>query len=329
VGWGRIDDAFDDHEKVLALLDLDEGIAAIGLWTLCFTWAHRNTRKRGKTPGLLPSTLPRRFVGARGKELAGLLVEAGMWDVVGDGWMIHDFSDYLPDKETSAARSEAGKKGAASRWGNRKTDGKLPSTDGKANGKPDGQNMARPDAGESDDASAAHEGGSTASDGKEPLKDGNLPSGSHQGDGKPVASDGSRAPARRATPYGVAPTPIPIPEITPPSAGAAAPAADDEATARTIIGEWIERCSKRPPSQVIGQIGKQIKALLAEGIAPDDIRRGMSEWMTRDVHPSVLPSIVNSVMNSTKNQKGNGSGSQVPERGKPRQNPFRSKRESA
>jgi hypothetical protein len=54
VGWGRIDDAFDDHEKVLALLDLDEGIAAIGLWTLCFTWAHRNTRKKGKTPGLLP-----------------------------------------------------------------------------------------------------------------------------------------------------------------------------------------------------------------------------------------------------------------------------------
>jgi hypothetical protein len=191
-----MDDAFDDHEKVLALLDLDEGVAAIGLWTLCFTWAHRNTRKKGKTPGLLPSTLPRRFVGARGKELAALLVDAGMWDVEGDGWMIHDFVDYLPDKELSAARSEAGKKGAASRWGNRKSDGNLPSRDGNTDGKADGHGVANPASGEVDHTAAPAGSGDAATDGKLPSAEGNQPSVSHLSDGKAVASDGSRAGAR-------------------------------------------------------------------------------------------------------------------------------------
>src|ERR1700756_687428 len=35
VPWARIDDGFDDHPKVLALLDHDDGAAALGLWVLC------------------------------------------------------------------------------------------------------------------------------------------------------------------------------------------------------------------------------------------------------------------------------------------------------
>jgi hypothetical protein len=68
-------------------------------------------------------------------------------------------------------------------------------------------------------------------------------------------------------------------------------------TAQTIVGEWIERCSKRPPGKVIGQISKQIKEMLDEGIDPDDVRRGLADWMTRKAHPSVLPSVVDRVMN--------------------------------
>jgi hypothetical protein len=70
-------------------------------------------------------------------------------------------------------------------------------------------------------------------------------------------------------------------------------------SARTIVGEWIERCAKRPPKNVIGQISKHVKSMLDEGIDPDDIRRGLAEWMTKDVHPSVLPSVVDRVMNRT------------------------------
>lgn len=211
MAWARIDDAFDDHEKVLALLDMEHGVAAVGLWTLCLTYAHRNTRKKGKIPGFIPTTLPRRFVGADGKQLAALLVEVRLWDEVDDGWMIHDFAEYLPDREVRAARSAAGKRGAAARWGNRQTDGKLPSDDGKSHGKriaPDG----------SADSGLTATRGSTGpeseewqDDGKLPSGDGNLPSVSHLSDGKSMASDGSRAGARgRDISEEISPNPIPV-----------------------------------------------------------------------------------------------------------------------
>ncbi|MFC4006563.1 hypothetical protein ACFOY2_04980 [Nonomuraea purpurea] len=277
-----MDDAFDDHEKVLALLDLDEGIAAIGLWTLCFTWAHRNTRKKGKTPGLLPSTLPRRFVGARGKDLARLLVDAGMWDVVSDGWMIHDFVDYLPDKEVSAARSEAGKKGAAARWGNKKSDSNLPSGDGKPNGKADGRDMAAPVSGESDDAVTPVEDPVNSPDGNQPSRDSNLPSGSHPGDGKAVASDGSRAGARWER-VDVGTTELfPIPSPRPAQPSAAEPAARPERDPLDVIaGLTLTQRSKRitdayaeaePMCKWPAINGIVLKALKAEKYADSEVR---------------------------------------------------------
>lgn len=179
MAWGRMDDGFDDHPKVLAVLDEDEtpmaGLA-LGLWTLCWTWAHRNTRKRGKTPGLIPPHLPRRYFGVYGKVGAEILVRHGLWDDAGpDGWMVHDFEDYLPTEETREARSEAGKRGAAKRWA-----GHLKS----------GETTAEAD-----------------------MDDGNLPPSCHTGDGNAVANDGSRAPARRDP----IPTPIPTPVTELPS----------------------------------------------------------------------------------------------------------------
>jgi len=198
MGWGKIDDMFDEHPKVLAILDEEEPVdafAAITLWTLCFTWAQRNTRRRGKTPGLLPSGLPRRQIGQYGRTAAAILVKHGLWDEAPDGgWMIHDFADYLPTAETRAARSEAGKRGAEARWGKRQQpDGNLPSQNGNR-----------------------------------PSEDGNLPSPSQTGDSKPdgkrVANDGSRARARRVTTSSSSEgLPIPIPTPVPPSAGAASP----------------------------------------------------------------------------------------------------------
>ncbi|TDD97588.1 hypothetical protein [Actinomadura rubrisoli] len=175
MAWARVDDGFDDHPKILGLLEEEQGPAAIGLWTLCLTWAHRNTRRKGKTPGLIPVGLPRRYVGPAGRELAKLLVAHELWDEHDSGWMIHDFSEYLPTEETKAARSAAGKKGAAKRWAGKRA------SDARA-----------------DEAEAKQ-------------TDGNLPSDSHDGASNDVATDGSRAPAHRAIPYGIAPTPTPEP----------------------------------------------------------------------------------------------------------------------
>ncbi|WP_326646085.1 hypothetical protein OG884_15650 [Streptosporangium sp. NBC_01755] len=270
MAWARIDDAFDDNAKVLALLEHDDGVTAVGLWTLCLAWAHRNTRRGGKAPGVIPASLPRRYLGPQGKAMAALLVEVGLWDVLDGGWKFHDFEQYLPSDETKAARSAAGKLGAQKRWGN-----KQPS--------PTSEEPADPE-----------------------QPDSKLPSGSHDdatgdlaNDGTAEANDGSRAGAHRVIPYGI--TPTPTPEPVPPTAGAGAPrpaASAVTTTAQTITGEWIERCQSRPPQKVIGQLGKEIKALLGEGIPPDDVRRGVATWMAKGLHPSTLPSVVNEAMNA-------------------------------
>lgn len=67
---------------------------------------------------------------------------------------------------------------------------------------------------------------------------------------------------------------------------------------RLIIGEWLDRCERRPPGSVIGQLGKLVKGMLDEGIAADDIRGGLVEWQSKALHPSTLPSVVNGVMNA-------------------------------
>jgi len=70
-------------------------------------------------------------------------------------------------------------------------------------------------------------------------------------------------------------------------------------TAQTILGEYLDRCQKRPPAPVIGQLAKLVKNMLDEKIHPDDIRRGMASWMRKGLHPATLPSEVNLVMNSS------------------------------
>ncbi|WP_157239532.1 hypothetical protein [Catenuloplanes japonicus] len=156
-----MDDNFDDHPKVLAILDEMEGAAtAIGLWALCFAYVNRNRRKGKGAPGFVPSGLPRRYFGSEAGVGVKLLVQHGLWDVspADDGWFFHDFGDYLPTEKTREARSEAGKRGAEKRW------------------------------------AAKREAEASA---QEIAEDGNLPSACHDVDSNAVANDGSRTPARR------------------------------------------------------------------------------------------------------------------------------------
>ncbi|MDX2846469.1 hypothetical protein PV377_47510, partial [Streptomyces ipomoeae] len=82
--------------------------------------------------------------------------------------------------------------------------------------------------------------------------------------------------------------------------GATEPAPDEPKPINTdtIVGEWLDRCTKRPPGSVIGRVGKQIKQLLADDIDPDDIRRGLARWMAKGADPSSIPSFVNEAMNA-------------------------------
>jgi hypothetical protein len=126
-------------------------------------------------------------------------------------------------------------------------------------------------------------------------------------EGGPQGSTRGRAPTHLRAAPAPAPTPTPAPE----EEGSAQVVADggqdtdsvgaadaEPVTAQHIVGEWLERSPKRPPKAVIGQASSQIKKLLEEGIAADDIRAGLARWMTKGYAPSAIPSFVNEAMNS-------------------------------
>lgn len=85
-----------------------------------------------------------------------------------------------------------------------------------------------------------------------------------------------------------------VTHIHPDAPGEAAP----PMTTEQLVADWIEHVPKRPPGDVIGRVGKHIKTMLAEGIDPADIRRGVAAWAVKGRDPATLPSVVNEVMNA-------------------------------
>lgn len=88
--WFRVDDGFGRHPKVLGIPRKDRP-AAVGLWLLAGTWCSASL-----ADGRVPSWLPEEFGGS--KRIAGLLVEAGLWLVDGDGWRFHEWETYQPTR---------------------------------------------------------------------------------------------------------------------------------------------------------------------------------------------------------------------------------------
>ncbi|MGW6558500.1 hypothetical protein [Streptomyces hydrogenans] len=78
--------------------------------------------------------------------------------------------------------------------------------------------------------------------------------------------------------------------------GRTAPA--DGVSANQLVGEYVAACEERPPSDVIGHLGRIVKKLLGEGIAPEHIRAGLANFAGNPKHPSVLTSMVNEAMNA-------------------------------
>lgn len=124
MAWARMDDGFHDHPKVDGL-----SLAAVGLWTLCLTWAHRH-RRSALIPGHISEARATKVAGRMAPKLAFELVKAGLWEPEENigGWVIHDFADYLPKERDPDERREAGRRGAQKRWEAARQDGgKLPS----------------------------------------------------------------------------------------------------------------------------------------------------------------------------------------------------------
>lgn len=79
--------------------------------------------------------------------------------------------------------------------------------------------------------------------------------------------------------------------------GATAPSNTHDASTQTLVAEWIDHCTERPPTRVIGQFSKEIKALLTEGIPYEHVRAGVVAWARKGLHPSTLASVVHETRN--------------------------------
>lgn len=103
--WVRLDDRFPSHRKVALLSD-----RAFRLHVSALCWASENL-----TEGKILDSELRVIAHVRGmKAAAKELEERKLWDRVDDGWVIHDFLVYNPDRakvqserEANAARQQA------------------------------------------------------------------------------------------------------------------------------------------------------------------------------------------------------------------------------
>lgn len=143
--WFKVDDSFFSNPKTAMLSD-----GATALWLRSGSWSAQQL-----TDGFIPARMVPMFRGS--DDSVRELCDVGLWerDDERDGYWFHDWSDYQPDGEEVDAlrrkRSEAGKRGANSRWKRKTVDenGKNGKTDGKCHGKPmanawqtDGKSMA-------------------------------------------------------------------------------------------------------------------------------------------------------------------------------------------
>jgi hypothetical protein len=91
--WARLDDSLLDHPKILragATIPREGRAAAIGVYAVSLLWVARHL-----TDGFLPrSAVDGLF--DRPRAAARLMLDAGLWTEVSEGFQIHDYADYNP-----------------------------------------------------------------------------------------------------------------------------------------------------------------------------------------------------------------------------------------
>lgn len=103
--WAKIDDKLHGHPKAAKA-----GLEALGLHLLAMSHCAAY-----ETEGNIDTSFPQEKAGDRARELVASLVEAGLWEVNGTGWKIHDWLKYNPSnaqaKRLAKQRQAAGKRG--------------------------------------------------------------------------------------------------------------------------------------------------------------------------------------------------------------------------
>lgn len=113
MSWGRLDDSFFDHPKVVGLR-----LELIGLWAKGLGYCGRHLTDGAIRRALLPQLTG--FPLSRATRLADELVKAGLWEPAGADYLVHDYLDWNPSRREVLAererRSRAGQTAARARW---------------------------------------------------------------------------------------------------------------------------------------------------------------------------------------------------------------------
>lgn len=114
MAWFKVDDQLAFHQKTMIA-----GNEAMGLWVRAGAWASAQL-----TDGFIPNQIATAMAN---EEVCHRLLMANLWHEADGGFQFHDWNEFQPSataeierrEEIKKARSEAGKKGAAKRWGSK------------------------------------------------------------------------------------------------------------------------------------------------------------------------------------------------------------------
>lgn len=114
--WAKLDDRFHENRKVKRAWRLAP--ASIGLHVMAITYCSGHETDGHVDIEFVEEKVPK---DRERERLVAALLTAGLWERVDGGWQIHDFLTFNPSREQldekRRAKSDAGKKGAAARWG--------------------------------------------------------------------------------------------------------------------------------------------------------------------------------------------------------------------
>ena len=253
MSWAKIDDGFSDHPKVVGC-----SLQAIGLWTLCISWASGR-----KTGGVIPLALPQRFGDRTGRATQELL-RCGLWERSGDDIVIHDFGKYGPPADLSAKRAEAGRAGGLAKQTASKPEAIARQTASSGNPVPVPEPIPVPRT-----VLVAPTGATTLPEViPQALQDHEVGAGSTQGPGVRV----KRGPIRGEIVRG-------------PTAG-------------DLVGAFVDACARigvEPIPRDKARVGRDCKELLAAGKSPELISAALERMVNRSRPVSALIGLVGEI----------------------------------
>ena len=99
MSWVKLDDKFTGHPKVQAA---GQAAAWLHVAGLCYA-------AQQETDGAIPDASLAglgQYSGARARKLAERLVEVGLWERNGTGYVIHDYLEYNPSRKSLEEKRE-------------------------------------------------------------------------------------------------------------------------------------------------------------------------------------------------------------------------------